>query len=79
MSVVDNSFGPMSLTVSAATTVTWSWVGGNSHNVTFDDGLGNSFTQTNGTHMRQFTAAGTFPYHCTIHGRAVMSGEIAVQ
>ena len=79
VSVADNSFSPTPLTVSAGTTVTWTWAGGNSHNVTFDDGFGNSFTQTSGTHMRQFTAAGAFPYHCTIHGRAVMSGEIVAQ
>ncbi len=79
MNVADNSFNPTSLPVSVGTTVQWTWVGGNSHNVTFDDGVGNSSTQTSGTHMRQFTAAGTFTYICTIHGRAVMSGEIVVQ
>ncbi len=79
VNVADNSFNPTSLPVSVGTTVQWTWVGGNSHNVTFDDGVGNSSTQTSGTHMRQFTAAGTFTYICTIHGRAVMSGEIVVQ
>ncbi len=80
VSVADNSFSPASLTASVGTTVTWTWVGGmNSHNVTFDDGVENSFTQTSGTHTREFTAAGAFPYHCTIHGRAVMSGTVAVQ
>ncbi len=78
VNVADNSFSPTSLTTSVGTTVQWTWVGGNSHNVTYDDGVGNSVTQTNGTHIRQFTAAGTFPYICTIHGRAVMSGEIVV-
>ncbi len=79
VNVADNNFSPASLTASVGTTVQWTWVGANSHNVTFDDGVENSFTQTSGTHMRQFTAAGSFTYICTIHGRAVMSGEVVVQ
>jgi plastocyanin len=51
----------------------------NSHSITFDDGVGNSGMQSNGKHTRQFTAAGTFPYYCSIHGRSVMSGAIVVQ
>ncbi len=78
VNVADNFFNPTSLTVSVGTTVQWTWVGGNSHNVTYDDGVGNSVTQTSGTHMRQFTAAGSFPYHCTIHG-TLMSGTVVVQ
>ncbi len=80
VNVGDNFFNPSSRTVSSTTTVTWTWRGGaNSHNVTFDDGVGDSITQSSGTHTRQFAAAGTFPYQCTIHGAAVMSGEIVVQ
>ncbi len=74
-----NKFSPPSLTVSVGERVTWTWVGMNSHNVTFDDGTGNSVTRTSGTHSRRFNAAGDFPYHCTIHGAAVMSGTVAVQ
>ncbi len=86
--VGDNFFNPSSRTVSSGTTVTWNWVsegnsytgaGPNSHSVTFDDGVGSSVTQSEGKHTRQFAAAGTFPYHCTIHGSAVMSGVIVVQ
>ncbi len=86
--VSDNYFTPSSRTVSSGTTVTWTWVSvtdpytgqaPNSHSVTFDDGVGNSSSRSNGNHTRQFTAAGTFPYYCSIHGRSVMSGEIVVQ
>ncbi len=79
VSVGDDFFDPSSRTVSASTTVEWTWIGGNEHNVTFDDGVGNSVTQTSGTHSRQLNQTGTFTYICTIHGRAVMSGEIVVQ
>ncbi len=79
VNVDDDFFDPSSRTVSAGTTVQWTWIGGNTHNVTFDDGVGNSVTQTSGTHSRQLNQTGAFTYICTIHGRAVMSGEIVVQ
>ncbi len=79
VNVADNIFNPGSLNVPLNTTVQWTWVGANQHNVTFDDGVGNSFTQTSGTHMRQFAAAGNFGYFCTVHGRTVMSGTVVVQ
>ncbi|HEV8409597.1 MAG TPA: plastocyanin/azurin family copper-binding protein [Gemmatimonadaceae bacterium] len=49
-----------------------------SHQIVFDDGIGNSPLQDQGHSTRTFTAAGTFPYHCAIHG-AVMSGQVVVQ
>ena len=79
VAVADNFFNPSSLTVSQDTTVTWNWTGGNPHTVTFDDGLNSSGTQTGGTHTRQFDQTGTFTYFCSVHGRAVMSGQIVVQ
>ena len=78
VSVVDNSFNPSSVTVAVGTTVTWTWAGNNDHNVTFDDGVNDSATQTDGSHTRTFAAAGTFPYHCTIHGPSIMSGQVSV-
>ncbi len=78
VTVGNNSFTPTSLTVPVGTTVTWVWnPGGTDHNVTFDDGT-HSPTQASGTWPRTFAAAGTFPFHCTIHGAAVMSGTITV-
>lgn len=79
VNVGDNFFDPSSLTVSTGTTVDWTWTGANPHTVTFNDGIGNSIQQTSGTHMRQFTAVGTFGYFCTVHGASVMSGTVVVQ
>jgi plastocyanin len=77
--VYDNEFVPSSLTVTAGTTVTWEFHGSySSHNVTFDNGSGASPDLMTGTYTRTFSAVGTFPYRCRIHG-AAMSGSIVVQ
>lgn len=75
--VGNNYFQPASATVTVGSTVTWTWAGGVSHNVTFDDGVA-SATQASGTYVRKFSTAGTYRYHCTIHG-TMMSGTIIVQ
>lgn len=78
VTVGNNFFSPATITVPVGTAVTWNWAQGDvSHNVTFDDGQ-HSETQSSGQFQRTFTAAGTFPYHCTIHGAAVMSGTVTV-
>jgi plastocyanin len=86
----DQSFSPSTTTVPVGTTVTWQWpntcsdgYGGYytcpTHSVVFDDGSNiQSPTQSSGTFTRTFAAAGTFKYHCAIHGTA-MSGQIVVQ
>ena len=77
--VYDNEFTPMSLTVTAGTTVTWEFHGSYSvHNVTFDNGSGGSTSMMTGTYARTFNAVGSYPYRCSIHG-AAMSGSIVVQ
>lgn len=79
ISVRDNSFSPNATTVAPGTTVTWTWSGSNPHNVTFDDGSNvASDTQSSGTFSRTFQNAGTYNYHCTVHG-AAMSGTITVR
>lgn len=88
--VTNNKFTPTDLTVAVGATVTWTWdscSGGDgygngqtcvSHNVTFDQGSANSATQSGGSFGRTFSAAGTYAYHCTIHGTA-MSGRAIAQ
>ena len=78
VTVGNNFFSPADLSVAVGTTVTWNWApGAVEHNVTFDDGQ-HSATQSSGSFPRTFSAAGTYPYHCTIHGAAVMHGTVTV-
>ena len=88
ISVTNNAFNPASKTITVGTTVTWAWnscSGGGgydpetcvAHSVNFDDGT-NSPLQEKGTYVRTFTAAGSYPYHCAVHGSA-MAGTIIVQ
>jgi len=80
ISVGNNFFSPSATTVAVGTTVTWTWAQGDvQHNVTFDDGSGlQSAIQATGSYTRTFSAAGTYKYHCVVHGSA-MSGTITVQ
>jgi plastocyanin len=87
ISVTNNLFTPDAKTVSVGTAVTWAWnsctdngYNGMScvtHDIVFDDGR-TSGALSSGTYNRTFTAAGVYPYHCSIHG-AAMSGSITVQ
>ena len=87
ITVDNNYFDPMSTTVPVGTKVTWTWnacgsdgYGGQtcvSHGIVFDDGA-QAAAQTQGTWTRTFSTAGTYNYHCSVHG-ASMSGTITVQ
>ena len=78
--VRNNFFEPSSLEVAANTTVVWAWSSDETpHNVTFDDGE-ESGDRSSGTYERAFATAGTYPYHCTIHGTPTsgMRGVVTV-
>jgi plastocyanin len=80
--VRDNSFGPSNLTVAVNTTVTWDWTGSAAHNVTWAAGTpAASATQSSGSYTRNFAAAGTFEYYCSIHGTPTtgMRGTVVVE
>lgn len=83
VSVANNYFDPATATVSANTTVTWTWDTCGSdgscraHNITFDDGVSSGPAQATGTFSRGFAAPGTYRYHCSIHGNA-MVGQVVV-
>jgi plastocyanin len=87
VSVSNDQFTPGTKTVAVGSTVNWAWNSCSSdpyygetcvaHSVTFDDGV-TSPTQDKGTFARTFATAGTYSYHCSIHG-AAMSGTITVQ
>jgi plastocyanin len=78
VSVVNNSFSPSTVQVSANGAVTWQWnSAGVEHNVTFQT-TPNSGNLTSGSFSRTFTAVGSFPYACTIHAAEGMTGVVNV-
>lgn len=87
-----SSFSPASVTAPVGGMVTWTWETCNdtgytgeacaTHNVTFNDAsVGGSSSQNQGTWSRSFATAGTYGYHCTIHGTPTtgMRGTVTVQ
>jgi plastocyanin len=90
VTVSSATFDPANISITAGTTVNWEWnsctgdgYGGYSscvsHGIVFDDGSGiTSGVQTSGTFSRTFNVAGTYKYHCAIHGQS-MSGMITVK
>ena len=89
VTVTNNAFTPGDVTVAAGATVTWTWnscTGGDGygggqtcydHNVQFASGA-SSETRSSGAFARAFPAAGTYEYHCLVHGTA-MSGRVIVR
>jgi plastocyanin len=74
------AFGANPLTVTAGSTVTWTNGDTMAHTATSDTGVFDSgILLPNGSFSFTFNNAGSFPYHCTIHGAASMSGTITVQ
>jgi len=87
LTITNNHFSPATDTVSVGATLTWTWdtcmgdgYGGStcgSHSVQFDDGSSSSAIKSSGTFSRMFAEAGTFTYHCAVHG-AAMTGTVIV-
>jgi plastocyanin len=87
ISVANDYFDPAATTVPVNTKVTWTWnacgsdgYGGQTcvtHSIVFDDGQ-SSAMQSEGSWSRTFTVAGTYKYHCAVHGTS-MSGTVTVQ
>jgi plastocyanin len=83
---VDQTSGNSTTTIHAGDTVQWTWVAG-FHSTTsgacpggtcqangiWDSGIGSSMT-----FRHTFPQAGSFPYHCAVHG-AMMQGTVVVQ
>ena len=85
------AFSPSSRTVAANTAVTWTNSSGTGHNVTFANpaaalavgagGSGSFDAPSPSTEQRRFAAAGTYQFHCSIHGSPTggMQGSVVVQ
>ena len=75
-----NTFQPQTVTISVGEKVTWVNSGGGFHNVVLDDG---SFrngdpSSSSWTAEHTFTTAGSFAYHCEVHGASGMTGTVVV-
>jgi plastocyanin len=74
------AFGVNPLVITMGTTVTWTNTDAIAHTSTSDTGVWDSGILAPGQSFSfTFAQAGTFPYHCAIHGAASMSGTIVVQ
>jgi plastocyanin len=74
------AYSPNPAVVAIGTTVTWTNTDSIAHTVTSTSGLWDSGAiAPGGTFSRMFNQTGTFPYFCTIHGAAAMSGSVVVQ
>jgi len=74
-----NSFTPSTVTVRAGESVTWNWVSG-FHSVVSDSmpkAWADSPAQASGQFTATFSTAGSYDYHCGIHG-TMMTGTIVV-
>ncbi|HZN96756.1 MAG TPA: plastocyanin/azurin family copper-binding protein [Gemmatimonadales bacterium] len=84
ITVRNDFFDPGTLTVSAGTTVTWTWAAGaTSHNVTPVASQPTGSGTSAAPHSYQFTfnTPGTYNYYCTLHGSPTfgMRGIVVVQ
>ncbi len=81
VNVVDFAFTPPDILVAPGATVTWTWTGSDTHNVTFASAevAAPSATKTTGTFdVTLPTVAGMYAYQCTIHPDD-MNGTVTVQ
>ena len=77
--ISDNAYAPSSVVAAVGSQVTWQWQGALQHSVIFDNTDPGSPLQAVGTFSRTFTTAGSFTYHCEIHGATGMTGVVTVR
>jgi LPXTG-motif cell wall-anchored protein len=87
VSIVDFSFQPGSVTISAGDSVVWTNTGAAPHTVTDDNGAFDSSPncpnslsdcmQPGDSYTHTFSSAGTFDYHCKVHPN--MTGTVVVE
>jgi len=74
----DNFFKPTKLTVNAGDTVTFTWIGSNTHNVKVTSGPEKfkSQDQSSGSYKHTFNKPGTYKIVCTFHPGMVMTLKV---
>jgi len=88
VSIVDNAFNPPNVPINAGDTVRWTNNGALPHTVTSNPGpagcappstenFASGTLSTNNTFQHTFNTAGSFAYHCEIHGCS-MAGTVTV-
>ena len=81
VSMGDNFFQPVGMTVPTGTTVQWRNDGVLPHTVTSDPGAARTFDsgiiRTGGTYSLTFDTAGSFAYHCDVHPE--MTGAVVAE
>jgi len=70
-------FEPGSITVDPGTTVIWRNNDQTTHTTTADQGQWSSTVAASGSASHQFTASGTYEYHCSLH--EYMTGTVVVR
>ncbi len=75
--VGDNYFKAKTIRIKAGGTVTWKWVGSDSHNVVGK--VFHSKLKNKGTYFHKFSKKGTFHYICTLHVDKGMRGTVIVR
>jgi plastocyanin len=73
-------YTPNPAVVAVGSTVMWMNADSVAHTATSSTGVWDSGSiAPGGSFSRVFSEVGTFPYYCTIHGAASMSGTVVVQ
>jgi plastocyanin len=77
VSIKDFEFNPAAISAKVGQAIAFSNTGFEPHNATLDaGGCATATLQTNNSDGLVFTAAGTYPFHCTVHTQ--MHGTITV-
>ena len=78
VNMADFTYTPDTINAAVGGTVTWANGDPTAHSVTFDSGPDCLTVNTGGMITATFNAAGSYPYHCSIHPTS-MKGTVVVQ
>jgi plastocyanin len=76
VAIEGSAFAPANVSIHVGAQVRWTNRDGDTHTVTFDDGVDSGRMSSGSTFTRGFPAAGTFHYHCSIH--PAVNGTVTV-